>query len=469
MVAADSRRPAPAWRERLSLAVYSLLVRAATPLLRRKLRRRGKSEAGYLLNIDERFGRYPAALEAALAQRAWPRIWLHAVSLGETRAAGLLIAALRQRWPGMQLVLTSSTATGREEGLRHLRPGDVQLWAPWDTPQAVGRFVAATAPDLGLLMETEVWPNLMRTLAAHAVPTVLVNARLNEKSARGALRWPALMQPAYARFTRVLAQSPADAERLASVGATAIVRLGNLKYDAQPDLAQLALGRQWRHRAARPVVLFASSREGEEAALLQALQATPAAREAAQWLIVPRHPQRFDAVASLAQQLGWRVRRRSAGELPPPAAASDGDAGALADRRHADSATLWLGDSLGEMPLYYGLADLALLGGSFEPLGGQNLIEAAACGCPMLMGPHTFNFAQACEQAEAAGAALRVPDLDAAVAQACRLLAQPGSLPAMRAAAEGFVAASRGAVQATVEQLAELLDTASTPGLPPPH
>ncbi|KAF1020917.1 MAG: 3-deoxy-D-manno-octulosonic acid transferase [Paracidovorax wautersii] len=445
--AAEAVTPPPAaWRQRASLALYSGLLWLAQPLVRRKLRRRGRQEPDYVADIEQRFGHYPAAVRDALIQRPaqGPRIWLHAVSLGETRAAGILIPALRARWPGLQLVLTCSTATGRQEGRRHLRDGDLQLWLPWDTRAAARRFVQAVRPDLGLLMETEIWPNLMAQLSQAGVPTVLVNARLNEKSTQGALRWPALMVPAYARFARVLAQSAGDAERLARVGARDVRVRGNLKYDAQPDAAQIAQAQAWRQRLDRPVALFASSREGEEAALLAALAADTRAQPA-QWLVVPRHPQRFDAVAELAERQGWTVRRRSAwGDAGPPPDAGGGR-------------TLWLGDSMGEMALYYALADVALLGGSFEPLGGQNLIEAAACGCPVVMGPHTFNFAQACEQAEAAGAAQRVAGLPQAVAAVRALLDSPDRLAAMRAASAGFVAGSQGAVQATVQDLAPLL------------
>jgi 3-deoxy-D-manno-octulosonic-acid transferase len=442
------------WRQTLSRGLYNALLQAAVPLLRRKLRRRGRQEPGYLLHIEERFGHYDHALQRALAQaRPGPRIWLHAVSLGETRAAGLLIQAMRQQWPKLQLVLTSSTATGRAEGARHLRAGDLALWLPWDSPQPVQRFVRSVRPDLGLIMETEVWPNLLRSCAEHGIPTVLVNARLNAQSARGALRWPALMQPAYQAFTRVLAQSPADAQRLRAVGARQIHICGNIKYDAQPDPAQIALGRAWRAASARPVALLASSRAGEEQALLAALAQLADNSTALQWLLVPRHPQRFEEVEQLAQQQGWRVLRRSQWGNAGPAAA---DQPPTADRK-----VLWLGDSMGEMALYYSLAELALLGGSFEPLGGQNLIEAAACGCPVLMGPHTYNFAQACAQAEASGAARRVSDLPTAVQCAQQLLTDGASLAQMRTAAQQFVAASQGALGATVQVLAELLQPPS--------
>jgi len=232
---------------------------------------------------------------------------------------------------------------------------------------------------------------------------------------------------------------------------------GNLKFDATPNAEQLATGRAWRGRAGRPVVMFASSREGEELVLLQLLASfkplapVDSAQEAinsvasnVQWLIVPRHPQRFEAVAALIESHGFSVSRRSDWADGP--AAEEG------------AEAIWLGDSLGEMALYYGLADVALLGGSFEPLGGQNLIEAAACACPVVMGPHTFNFAEAAELAQAAGAALRVSSLQQAVAVAQQLANDPAAQQAVVSAAARFSSAHRGAVEKTVSAVLALLD-----------
>lgn len=400
--------------------LYSIVMRLAQPFLRRKLIRRGRLEPGYLVAVDERFGHYAQAL----APHNGPTLWLHAVSLGETRASATLIAALRQRLPNVRLLLTHGTATGREEGTKVLRAGDLQAWQPWDTPAAVARFLVHFKPSLGVLMETEIWPNLVHACKSHGVPLALVNARLSDKSLRQAQRLAWLARPAYAALTAVWAQTDADAQCLTSLGAPVRGVLGNLKFDAAPDAAQLAQGRAWRTQLGKPVVMFASSREGEELALLQTLKAfwplaldkqaqaaTDSRVNGVQWLIVPRHPQRFDEVAALAAAQGFAVSRRRDWSAEGPRASE------------SQQPCIWLGDSLGEMALYYGLADLALLGGSFAPLGGQNLIEAAACGCAVVMGPHTFNFADAAEQALAAGAALRVPDMAQAVNVATHLLA----------------------------------------------
>jgi 3-deoxy-D-manno-octulosonic-acid transferase len=333
----------------------------------------------------------------------------------------------------MRLLLTHGTATGWEQGSALLQAGDVQAWQPWDTPGAVQGFLAQFQPRIGLLMETEVWPNMVAACRAAQVPLCLVNARMSDKSMHKALRLRWLSRPAYAGLHRVLAQTEDDARRLRTLGATVQAVTGNLKFDAMPDAALLARGRAWRASSALPVLMFTSSREGEEQMLIEALRAQPVA--GVQWLIVPRHPQRFDAVAALFQTAGFGVSRRSAWlDAPAPA-------------------DIWLGDSLGEMALYYGLADLALLGGSFAPLGGQNLIEAAACGCPVLMGPHTFNFAQAADMAQAEGAALRCADLPDALRQSAALLADSASLTRARTAALAWSVAHQGATRRTLEAL----------------
>lgn len=417
-------------------ALYSLLMWLAQPLLRAKLRRRGKQEPGYLDAVEERFGHYTQTRPSGGRV-----VWVHAVSLGETRAAALLLDALRQAEPEMHIVLTHGTATGRAAGQALLRSGDVQVWQPWDTPGAVQRFLQHFRPDLALVLETEVWPNWVSLCRKQGVPLVLVNARLSEKSLRQAQRLSWLSRPAYAGLTAVLAQSQADAERLRALGAPVQAVVGNFKFDAQPDPGLLALALQWRKRLTRPVVLLASSREGEEQLWLDALQALRqiAPLPEVQWLVVPRHPQRFDEVAALLAAHGWTVSRRSAW-------AHDGP-------HESDAQTVWLGDSLGEMALYYDLADVALLGGSFAPLGGQNLIEATACGCPVVMGPHTFNFSEAAELALQAGAAIRVSDMAQGVHTAGQIAGSAVEENAYVQACLQFSQQHRGAAARTVQRL----------------
>ncbi|MCJ7799910.1 MAG: 3-deoxy-D-manno-octulosonic acid transferase [Polaromonas sp.] len=434
----------------LALRLYSLLMRLGQPLLRRKLARRGLQEPGYLHAMDERFGRYQQPAEAASEL-----VWVHAVSLGETRTAAMLLQALRTQHPQLRLLLTHGTATGRAEGARLLQPGDVQVWLPWDSPAAVARFLAHFKPRLGLLMETEIWPNLVASARARALALVLVNGRLSEKSLKQALRLAPLSRPAYGALAAVYAQTALDAERFRQLGAPVAGIFGNLKFDATPHPAQLAQGQAWRRALALPVLMFASSREGEEDEFFKEIRALAQVQHAQaamnsvvnrpasslKALIVPRHPQRFDAVAALAAQHGLRVSRRSQW------------AGSPANHAEAMAAEVWLGDSLGEMALYYGMSDVALLGGSFAPLGGQNLIEAAACGCPVVMGPHTFNFAEAAGQAEAEGAAQRVPGMAQAVQAGLDLANDAAARTAAVAAGLAFAARNRGATARTLAAL----------------
>ena len=424
---------------RLSLRVYGFLCWALIPVLRWRLRRRARAEPVYGQRVDERFGYYAAEVLQPLRQGTGPRVWVHAVSLGETRAAGLLLTALRGAIPGVRVVLTHGTATGRAAGAALLQPGDVQLWQPWDTPGAVRRFLEACALQMGLLIETEVWPNAVAACAQSGVPLYLVNARLSEASLRAYQRAPWLSGPAFAALAGVWAQSDADASRLRALGAPVRGVPGNFKFDARPDTQQVEQGRSLRAALRKPVVMLASSREGEESQWLQALNTMDDVPDC-HWLLVPRHPQRFDAVASLLRGAGLSFARRS-------------QHSGLADWV-AVPAEVWLGDSLGEMALYYSLADVALLGGSFAPLGGQNLIEAAACGCTVVMGPHTFNFSEVAERAAAAGAAVRVADMAEALEAVATLMASDG--PQRHARAQNFAAAYGGAVARTVDALMAL-------------
>lgn len=409
--------------EALARLAYACLLRLLTPFYLLRLWRRGAKEPLYRQALRERLGLYAAPRPAP------GRLWIHAVSLGETRAASALIAALREREPGLRLLLTHSTATGREAGVALMGDGDAQAWLPYDTPGAVRRFLRHWQPRLGVLMETEVWPTLQYEAERAGLPMVLANARLSGKSLRQGQRLGALMRPAAARMTLALAQTEADAQRILAMGTSRVEVAGNLKYDIAVDAALIARGQAWAAQLGRPVLMLAVSREGEEKALLDEWlkQAAPRPLLA----IVPRHPQRFDEIAALIETAGLQLARRSSWtDAPPPGAAQ---------------ADVWLGDSMREMPLYYGLASVALLGGSFEPLGGQNLIEAAACGCPVLAGPHTFNFAEATELALAAGAAQRCATLADAVSRGQALCADAPARASMSRNALAFSAAHRGA------------------------
>jgi 3-deoxy-D-manno-octulosonic-acid transferase len=343
----------------------------------------------------------------------------------------------------------------------------VQTWLPWDDPTAVAGFLNHFHPAVGVLMETEIWPVLVQACQRRGLALVLANARLNERSWRQAQRLAWLSRPAYAGLTAVWAQTPQDAERLRRLGAPVRGVWGNLKFDAQPDVAQCQLAQQWRQRMGRPVVMLASSRQGEEIEFLKEIRhlshdlngkfAIEFGIHAVQWLIVPRHPQRFDEVAALIRAQGWRCERRI--EWP----ASLGHA----DTAPSGSPSIWLGDSVGEMALYYSLADVALLGGSFEPLGGQNLIEAAACGCPLVMGPHTFNFAEAADLALAAGAAQRVENLAQGLQAALAWALNPAERSAASQAAHDFSKAHQGAADATADAVLAFMAQRASPSPSP--
>jgi 3-deoxy-D-manno-octulosonic-acid transferase len=441
---------------RLFFGLYGALMTLGQPLLRRKLARRGVEEPGYLEAVEERFGHYTQPAEARSSL-----VWVHAVSLGETRTAALLLKALRAQHAGLRILLTHGTATGRTEGLALLEAGDIQVWQPWDSPGAVARFLGHFKPRLGLLMETEIWPTTVAAAHARGMPLVLVNGRLSEKSMQQALRMSPLSMPAYAALTSVYAQGSEDAARFRQLGARVAGTFGNLKFDAAPDAQQQKRGKAWRTSLAQPVLMFASSRDGEEETFFRQISAagqvhaapaainsvaglTPAA-SGTRYLVVPRHPQRFNEVEALALACGLTVSRRS------------GWQGSPVDSEEAMQADVWLGDSLGEMALYYGMSDAALLGGSFEPLGGQNLIEAAACGCPVVMGPHTFNFTDAADLAEAEGAALRVASMADGVDVALKLVNSPSSQKTAAVAGHAFALRNRGATAKTLAALEPLM------------
>ncbi len=426
--------------QRLILWLYGKLMVAITPLFKRKLLRRARLEREYAQHIPERFGHYDTE-----KSHGW--VWIHAVSLGETRAAAILVNELRQRQPSLRFLLTHGTATGRREGVKLLSSQDIQAWQPWDTPSATTSFLQHFRPRIGIIMETEVWPQLCAGARAQGIPLVLANARLSERSLKRMQWLPILMRPAFESFTEIWAQTEADAARLRQAGAIYIHVAGNLKFDVHLEAALLARGHAFRQASDKPVIIFASSREGEEELFLQALQEYQAAAKAntqpsgtqVQWLIVPRHPQRFDDVVKLCQTKGFSVSRRSEWGNTP------------------GQAEIWLGDSIGEMPMYYAMASVALLGGSFEKLGGQNLIESIACGCPVVMGPHTFNFAQASQQAEAVGAAHRVTTMKLALDMTMALVTTPQQLQTMRDVAKVWMQESSGATKKMSERLLSLL------------
>ncbi|NMG69592.1 lipid IV(A) 3-deoxy-D-manno-octulosonic acid transferase [Parazoarcus communis] len=411
---------------------YTLIWLFALPFVLLRLLWRARLQPAYLKHLGERFGSYRIRAPG-------PTIWLHAVSVGETRAAEPLIRALLAQWPEHTVVLTHMTPTGRatSKALFGNESRVLRVYLPYDIGWLAKRFLRHFHPDFGVIMETELWPNLLASCRRQQIPVLLANARLSGRSARRYARLPALTRLTLGALSAIAAQTAADAARFNSLGARRISITGNIKFDIEPPADALALATVFRERIGpRKVILAASTREGEEALLLDAF-ATRAPADVL-LLLVPRHPQRFDEVAQLVAGHGLRLQRRSA-------------AGPVA----AETRVL-LGDSMGEMFAYYASADIALIGGSWLPFGGQNLIEACAVGTPALVGPHTFNFLQVAEQAIATGAALRQESLAQAIDTALGLLEQPDRHQAMAAAGRDFATDNRGATVRTIDLLRDI-------------
>jgi 3-deoxy-D-manno-octulosonic-acid transferase len=402
--------------------LYTIALRLALPLILLRLWWRSRREPGYLEGVEERFGFYSGP-------RPEKVVWVHAVSVGEARAAAPLVRALKEALADHAVVMTGTTAAGRETIKQVYGESVIPTFLPYDYPESVRSFLERFRPTLGILMETEIWPNLLAACTTYGVPVVLANARMSEKSARGYRRWRSLMAPAIRSLAAVCAQSEADAARLRALGAPRVEVTGNLKFDVTLDAAQLAAGRQWKAKVGRPVLLLASTREGEEKLLLSELPMGPSFLT----VVVPRHPQRFDEVAQLADA------RRSRNETPK---------------------SIYLGDTMGEMAFYYGAADVAVIGGSLLPLGGQNLIEALAAGVPVILGPSMFNFAEATRLALEAGAAVQVADAQAAVRMAVELLGDKGKREEMGRAGTKLCEAHRGATLKHLEVLKAAIVTA---------
>lgn len=414
------------WRRWMYTALLYLLL----PYVIFHLLWRGRRQPEYLRHWGERFGCYAP-------RPAGPVVWVHTVSVGETRAAAPIIRELQARYPDRRILLTHMTPTGRQTGSELFGEDVSRCYLPYDYPFAARRFFAHFRPEVGILLETEIWPNLIREGKAAGVPICLLNARLSEKSFRRYFRFRELARTSLRELAGVAAQTEADRRRLAELGAGNVSVMGNVKFDITPPPSALVLGQTLRARfgSARPVFLAASTREGEEERILDALAGIGVANLLT--VIVPRHPQRFDAVAQLLVRRAIPYRRRSEGAAVPP-----------------DTAVV-LGDSMGEMFAYYAASDVALIGGSLLPFGGQNLIEACAVGKPVILGPHTYNFAEAAELAVEAGAALRVEDAVGMAREVGRLLSDPARRDVMGCAGLAFTGRHRGATQRAMA----LLDT----------
>ena len=427
-----------------SFALYLLL-----PYIFIHLAWRGRKQPEYLHHIGERFGRYSQKPDDDK-----PLIWLHAVSVGETRATQSLVTQLRASHPDHRILLTHTTPTGRDASEQLYGDDVMRVYLPYDYPFAVRRFLNQFRPQLGILMETEIWVNLIHACRNNNIPLLLLNARMSEKSAKGYACFEKLTRPTLAALSAVAAQTDDDAARLIQLGADNVSVMGNLKFDIEPPAAMLTLGSQLREQFGnqRKVFLAASTRDGEETLLLDALQPTQESNHHAVRgepveppiatsnpfdklrangnllvVIVPRHPQRFDEVANLLDQRNIKFQRRSA------------------DQPIVTDTAVVLGDSMGEMFAYYAAADLAFIGGSLLPFGGQNLIESCAVGTPVLIGPHTYNFTEATRLATQSGAAIQIQNAAQLITEAQRLLADTASLDEMRKQCLNFVSLNHGA------------------------
>jgi 3-deoxy-D-manno-octulosonic-acid transferase len=405
---------------------YRLLLWGLLPQALLHLWWRSRRQPAYREHIGERFGRYHFKVEP-------PLIWVHAVSVGETRAAEPLINALIARYPGHRILLTHMTPTGRETGVALFGDKVARCYLPYDFPFAVEGFIDHFRPVCGILLETEIWPNLIDACNRRDIPAYLVNARLSDKSFRRYQRFGALAADALRGLSAVAAQSEDDAVRFRALGATAVTITGNVKFEIPSAPALIARGTAWRaqYGDGRRVLLLASTREGEEALLLDVLRGIDDPKLLV--LLVPRHPQRFDEVAALLAQRAIAYQRRSSEQAIAPAT------------------RVLLGDSMGEMAAYFAASDVVIMGGSLLPFGAHNLIEACALGKPVIVGPHDYNFAEAVRLAVAAGAALQVADATQAVATAMALLNDAPRYQRMAEAGLAFVRAHAGATQRVID------------------
>lgn len=412
---------------------YTLMLWLLLPYVVFRLLWRARKQPDYLHHIGERFGFYSLPNDK-------PVIWLHAVSVGETRATQSLVIRLRDTYPNHQILLTHTTPTGRNAGEQLYGDSVLRVYLPYDYPFAINKFLRYFRPQLGILMETEIWFNLIHACHASSMPLVLLNARMSEKSAAGYTRFARLSRNALGELTAIAAQTSEDAARLTMLGGKEISVMGNLKFDIEPPAAMVELGKQLRERfgAVRKIFLAASTREGEESLILDALEKIHVS--GLLLVIVPRHPQRFVDVGNLLEKRGIAFQRRSE------------------DRVVAEDVQVVLGDSMGEMFAYYAAADIAFIGGSLLPFGGQNLIEACAVGTPVLVGPYTYNFADVTRLAVKAGAALQVQDNSGLTVAIQNLFRNPDALLEMRRRCDGFVRSNRGATDRSMQLVMTILN-----------
>jgi 3-deoxy-D-manno-octulosonic-acid transferase len=372
---------------------YSLLVYFLLPFTVFKLIYRGFKQHDYLKHWDERYGFYSDSTKKVWAKRK--TLWIHAVSVGETKAAIPFIKLFLKKYPRHHLLITHGTPTGRATSIDIKHTRITRIYLPFDTVDATQRFLNTFKPELGFLLETELWFNLIHQSHKKSIPLYLVNARLSEKSFQLYKKISPLIKPSLQELKGVLAQTMSDAKRFESLGAKAVEVMGNLKFDVTPpreiNKKSAALKKHLRLKN-QSVLLIASSRQDEEEMILQSLLKFPIKNLIT--IFVPRHPQRFKEVELMLKKYRVSFIKRSDKKIK------------------AKPYQFILGDSMGEMYSYYNLANIALMGGTILPYGGQNLIESMAMNVPVILGPYTYNFHDVSNEAIRLGAATRIQTLD---------------------------------------------------------
>ncbi|PPV34356.1 lipid IV(A) 3-deoxy-D-manno-octulosonic acid transferase [Ectopseudomonas oleovorans] len=417
--------------------LYTLLLHLALPLIALRLALRARKAPTYARRINERFS-------LGLPSMKPGGIWVHAVSVGESIAAAPMIRALQAHYPELPITVTCMTPTGSER-IQALFGASVQhCYLPYDLPWAAARFLNRVQPRLAVVMETELWPNHIHQCAKRGIPVALANARLSERSARGYARFGKLTAPMLAELSLIAVQTQTEAQRFLTLGARpeCVEVTGSIKFDLKIDAELLqradALRQQWQ-ATTRPIWIAASTHAGEDEIILAAHHQLLKSRPDALLILVPRHPERFNAVHNLCMNQSLTTRRRSTGEAVQT------------------SDQVLLGDTMGELLFLYALADIAFVGGSLVANGGHNLLEPAALGKPVLSGPHLFNFLEIAAQLREAGALNEVENAGQLADKVVALLNEPSEMQRMSQAGLSVLKANQGALQRLLEGLQRLL------------
>ncbi len=448
-------------------ALYSGLLSALAPLAFARLWWKARANPAYRERWGERLGHIPDL-------PARPRLWVHAVSVGETIAAAPLARAWQARHPDWTVLVTTTTPTGSAQVRRLFGDTVEHVYLPLDLPGAVRRFFAHAQPTLGVIMETELWPNLFAEAARQGIPLMLANARLSERSMRGYAKVRGLVRPTLGHLRLIAARGPDDADRFVALGAEPdkVEALGNLKFDLEVAADALERGQAWRVAFGqdRPVWIAASTHPGEDEQVLAAHREVLERHPDALLLLAPRHPERAEAVAGLAESRGFEAMRRSSLSPSPqpfgpsspalPASVPEAPSGCGPREptgRGGKDRSIFIIDTLGELMDFYAASDLAFVGGSLVPHGGHNPLEPAALGLPVLTGPHRFNFSELYAAMLEAGAAREVVDAGVLGETVSELLGDATARQAMGEAGTALIARHRGALKRLIERMENAL------------